>query len=88
MVTIKVLQRNDASSIVIAIALAMIGAGVITAWSTSLTDALVQDGIGDRSPGFSEGYFVPALIFVLQLMLLELTLRAIIYARSAYLKSQ
>ncbi len=88
MVTIKVLQRNDASSIVIAIALAMIGAGVITAWSTSLTDALVQNGLSDRSPEFTEGYAIPALVFVFQLVLLELTLRAIIYARSAYLKSQ
>lgn len=88
MVTIKVLKRNDASSVIIAIALAMIGAGVITAWSTSLTDALVQSGPGDLSPGFSEGYLVPALVFVFQLVLLELTLRAVILARASYLKSQ
>ena len=88
MVIIKVLKRNDASSIVIAIALAMIGAGVITAWSTSLTDALVQSGVSDISPDFTDGYVFPALVFVLQLVLLELTLRAVIYARASYLKSQ
>lgn len=88
MVTIKVLKRNDASSVVIAVALALIGAGVITAWSTSLTNALVNTGRNDLTPEFTDGYFIPFLIFLLQLVLLELTLRAIIFARASFLKTQ
>lgn len=86
MVIIKVLKRGDAASLIVGIAMALIGAGVITAISSSVAGSLVSGG--DVTPGFAQGYVLPLVTFVLQLVLLELSLRAIIFLRAAYLKSQ
>lgn len=82
MVIIKVLKRNDAASIVVAVALAVIGAGAISALSNSITNALTG-----TNPTFENGYLYPMLAFLLQLLLLEAGLRAIIFLRATYLRS-
>lgn len=85
MVTIKVLKRNDSASLIVAIAMALIGAGVLTALSNSIAGSLVSSG--EVATSFTDGYLLPLLVFVLQLIFLELSLRAIIFLRAAYLKS-
>ena len=86
MVTIKVLKRRDAASLIVGVAMALIGAAVITSLSSSISTSLVS--VGDATPSFSEGYILPLISFVLQMIMLEVSLRAIIFLRATYLKSQ
>lgn len=83
MTTIKLLLRRDASSVVVAVALALIGAGVITALSSSLASALTGS-----APSFENGYLMPLLVFGFQLLILEASLRAIIFVRGTYIRSK
>lgn len=83
MTTITILRRRDAASVIVAIALGLIGAGAITALSTSLAQALTG-----TNPSFTGGYLVPMLVFLFQLVLLETGLRLIIFIRASYLRSK
>ena len=87
MVVIQVLKRKDAASLIIAIALAMIGFAVIGGVTGHLSHEIA--GLGDTYNGnFKTNYVLPLVSFVLQLIALEVFLRLIIAARASYDKNQ
>ena len=86
MVTIQVLKRKDASSLIVSIALAMIGFAVIGSITKHLS--YVLSGMNDvYDASFKSDYILPLVAFALQVIALEVFLRLIIKAREAYIKS-
>lgn len=86
MVAVQILKRKDASSLIVAIALAMIGFAVIGDITAHLSHVL--SGLSDSYGGdFKSNYVLPLVSFALQLIALEVFLRLIIKARASYLAS-
>lgn len=73
MVLIKVLERKDASSVFVAVVLAMIVGQLLTQLTMPLTSLLFQDKEGFGSPSFSfQGSYLQPLVWaVAQIVLFE-----------------
>ena len=69
MVTVKVLKRKDAASVVVAVVLGLIVAQAIQAWS--VRPAQFFSGASTGGGGWRMGFWQPLLILVVELVLLE-----------------
>lgn len=80
MVIVKVLQRKDAASLVVAIATGLVVANFISGVTAHLTAVL--SGV-EADASFSEDYWQPFVRLVLQLAALEVVTRVAIAVRGA-----
>jgi hypothetical protein len=79
MILVRILQRRDAASLVVAIAAGLAVAQFVAAVMSPLSAML--SGM-DRVGGFREDYWQPLLFFILQLVALEVLARVAILIRS------
>ena len=78
MVTVQLLKRKDASSVVVAVVLALILSQMITTVTSELSYKLVGMGnFGPYSggPGWKATYLQPVIWVILQLLLLEVLVK-------------
>lgn len=80
MVVVRVLQRKDAASLVVAIAAGLVVANFISSVSSHL--AAVLSGV-EADATFADDYWHPFVSLVLQLVALELLTRLAIAVRGA-----
>ncbi len=88
MVLVRILKRKDASSVIVAIVLAFIVAEVVSRMTVSLAGKL--SGIGSDLPAFAwRGSFAfPILSLILQVIVLEILVRAAIIIRAALVRGR
>lgn len=85
MVTVKILQRHDASAIIVAIVMATIGIGLVSGLTMPIADFFSGNSIsGEYDLNRSAVY--PLILAILQLIALEIGLRIAVFACAAYLK--
>ncbi len=72
--TIKVLKRKDGSSLVVGVALGLFVSQFITTITTDVSTRISNIGLSNNvgGQGWRGGYFMPAVIFVVQLVALEI----------------
>ena len=78
MVLVRILQRKDAASLVVAIAAGLVVAGFVGAITSHLADLFA--GI-DTNASFRDDYWRPFVGFVLQLLALEALARLAVLGR-------
>lgn len=83
MVLVRVMQRKDAASLVVAVAAGLAVFSFLSTFTAHLT-SLLSGGEGDY--GFADSYWRPVVALVLQLVLLELLARVVIAAYSSVKK--
>lgn len=79
MVLVKVLERRDAASVVVAVAVGLVVATFVSTVTTHLSGVLTG---ADTVGGFRENYWHPLVAFVLQLVALELLARLAVIVRA------
>ncbi len=91
MVLVKILQRKDAASLVVAIAVAMALNQFVSAVAFPLTFKLVgsDNEFGAfTGTGWKQEYLNPLVAFVIQLVLLEVVARLALAGREAVVKNR
>jgi hypothetical protein len=91
MVLVRILKRKDASSVMIAVVLALIISSYLPSVLFELTNKL--SGIDDSTYGAPVGdwktiYLQPTILLLLQVVLLELFARVFIFLRSAWISQR
>lgn len=79
MVLVRVLQRKDAASLVVAIAAGLVVANFVSSVTTHLTAVLTGS---DYQADFAVDYWRPLVALVLQLLVLEILARIVIAVNS------
>jgi hypothetical protein len=75
MVLVKILKRKDASSVIVAVVVALIIVNFISAFTAEWSARIVGLGNGQYSgpgPGWKTNYAMPAVALVLELVMLEI----------------
>lgn len=91
MMFIRILQRKDALSIILAIALGLALAQFLSTVATGASTAISliinqETGAVDRVFGWRASLFQPAMLFVLQVAVLELLARFVVWFRQLVIK--
>ncbi|HLB66471.1 MAG TPA: hypothetical protein VJJ78_02675 [Candidatus Saccharimonadales bacterium] len=71
MVIIKVLKRKDASSVIVAVVLALVAISLVSAPAADLSNKIVNSGQGDVFANWEDIYLQPAVLALLQVAFLE-----------------
>ncbi len=94
MYIVKVMKRKDASSVVVAIFLAMaLGtwlpslAGKLSGWISGVSDGQYYS-YSIPGAGWQVAYLQPAVFFILQVMVLELLLRVCVLVRPIFVRKK
>lgn len=83
MVIVRILQRKDAASLVVAVAAAIVVAQFLTFMGNQLSYELLGAGPGeDYTPDWKVTYAVPIVALLLQLVMLEVLARLVVWGRS------
>lgn len=79
----KVLKRKDASSLSIAVVMALAFTNFLSSVSTRPAELLsgVESPYGSSAGGFKDQYLYPLALLVVQLILLEISVRLIVWLR-------
>lgn len=90
MVFIKILQRKDATSVILAVALGLALAQFLSSVAIGLSNAfsllINQDVAVAQAFDWRASLFQPAMLFVLQVVLLELLARVVVWFRRLVIK--
>lgn len=86
MVLVKILQRKDASSIIVALVLASIVSMFLLAVSQDFAQIFASEDQKFDGPGWQDQYVVPAAAAIIQFVLFEVLVRGFIAAREAYVR--
>lgn len=80
----QVLLRKDIASVAVAVTIGFAVFNLLGAISGPVTSELFSSNELVTSGSFAETYVAPIFAFALQVLLLELLLRAVIYGRASY----
>ncbi len=87
MVTVKVLERRDGASLVVGVVLGIFVATAVAAFSDRI--GRVLSGLGNHSNSdWKANYLFPVVLFLVELVILEIGVRLFIYLREAYLRAR
>ncbi len=85
MVVVRILQRRDAASLVVAIAAGLVVGQFVSSITNHLSDVL--SGV-DSNASFKTAYWQPIVTFVLQLVVLEILARLAVAARAELVRKR